>query len=148
MRNKITACLAMFLYGAVLFASTPTLQNIDGQDIPFESLKGKWVFINYWASWCAPCLHEIPEINRFYEENKSNDVAVFGVNFDGLPLDEQRPLIKQYQLRYPSLGIDPADALKLGDIRGVPVTFVFNPEGKLFAINYGEQTAESLRAYL
>ncbi len=131
-----------------LYAHTPTLQSIDGHEFTLKSLKGKWVYINYWASWCAPCLHEIPEINRFYEQNKHKNIAVFGVNYDGLSLDEQRSLIEKYQLAYPSLGLDPADALKIGDIKGVPVTFIFNPSGKLFDIKYGEQTVKSLSAYL
>ena len=128
-------------------AHTPTLETIDGKKIKFTSLKGKWVYINYWASWCTPCLHEIPEINHFYRKYKHQNIAVFGVNYDGVAVSEQRPLIQQYQLDYPSLGIDPADALKLGDIKGVPVTFIFNPEGKLFDIKYGEQTIKSLSAY-
>lgn len=136
------------LFSVNATARSPMLQNMDGGDIPFESLKGKWVFINYWASWCTPCLHEIPELNRFYQENKHKNIAMFGVNFDGLPEEQQKPLIKEYKLSYPSLSTDPADALGLGDIKGVPVTFVFNPEGKLFAVNYGEQTLETLSAYL
>ncbi|MDF1677463.1 MAG: TlpA disulfide reductase family protein [Legionellaceae bacterium] len=131
-----------------LHARTPTLQSIDGDEFTLKSLKGKWVYINYWASWCAPCLHEIPEINRFYEQNKHKNIAVFGVNYDGLSSDEQRSLIQKYQLAYPSLGLDPADALKLGDIKGVPVTFIFSPSGKLFDVKYGEQTIKSLSAYL
>ncbi|MCH9756546.1 MAG: TlpA family protein disulfide reductase [Gammaproteobacteria bacterium] len=148
MRFSLMLYLGLLCALSNVHAYTPTLQNIDGHEITLKSLKGKWVYINYWASWCAPCLHEIPEINRFYQQYKTKNIAIFGVNYDGLSSDEQRPLIEKYQLNYPSLGIDPADALKLGDIRGVPVTFVFNPEGKLFDIKYGEQTVKSLSAYL
>ncbi|MDX2345984.1 MAG: TlpA disulfide reductase family protein [Legionella sp.] len=140
--------MSMLLFISSVHADTPTLQTIDGEDIPFKSLKGKWVYINYWASWCTPCLHEIPEINLFYQQYKNKNIAVFGVNYDGLTVSEQRPLIQTYQLDYPSLGIDPADTLKLGDIKGVPVTFIFNPEGKLFDVKYGEQTLKTLSAYL
>jgi thiol-disulfide isomerase/thioredoxin len=138
----------LFCFTSTVYAQPPMLQNIDGHEITLKSLKGKWVYINYWASWCAPCLHEIPEINHFYQQYKNKNIMVFGVNYDGLPLEQQRELIQKYQLSYPSLGIDPADALKLGDIKGVPVTFIFNPEGKLFDIKYGEQTIKSLSAYL
>ncbi len=148
MRLFLVLCLCLLAPFTSLHARTPVLQDIDGAEFTLKSLKGKWVYINYWASWCAPCLHEIPELNQFYQKYKNKNIAVFGVNYDGLSKEEQRPLIKKYQLAYPSLGIDPADALKLGDIKGVPVTFVFNPEGKLFDIKYGEQTTESLSAYL
>ena len=124
------------------------LQNIDGHEISLQSLQGKWIYINYWASWCAPCLHEIPEINRFYQQYKHKNIAVFGVNYDGLASDEQQTLIQKYQLAYPSLGIDPAELLHLGDIKGIPVTFIISPNGKLFDIKYGEQTINTLSAYL
>jgi thiol-disulfide isomerase/thioredoxin len=148
MRLFLMLCFSMLVAITPLHARTPTLQNIDGDEFTFSSLKGKWVYINYWASWCAPCLHEIPEINRFYQQYKTKNIAVFGVNYDGLSSDEQRTLIQKYQLAYPSLGLDPADTLKLGDIKGVPVTFIFNPDGQLFDIKYGEQTIKSLSAYL
>lgn len=148
MRLFLTLCFSLLVSITHLHARTPILQDINGDEFTFKSLKGKWVYINYWASWCAPCLHEIPEINRFYQQNKTKNIAVFGVNYDGLPSNEQRTLIQKYQLTYPSLGLDPADALKLGDIKGVPVTFIFNPDGQLFDIKYGEQTSKSLSAYL
>ncbi len=148
MRFLFLFYFSFFCFTSAGYAESPMLQNIDGHQIALKSLKGKWVYINYWASWCAPCLHEIPEINHFYQQYKNKNIMVFGVNYDALPQDQQRDLIQKYKLSYPSLGIDPADALKLGDIKGVPVTFIFNPEGNLFDIKYGEQTVTSLSAYL
>lgn len=136
-----------FVY--ILFFNTSifaqgVLQSMDNQEIPMSSLIGKWVFINYWASWCHPCVEEIPELNRFYEENKQN-IAIFAVNYDALPLTEQLQLIKQVGIKYPSLKEDPAETLQLGEIRGVPVTFVFNPQGKLVKTLYGSQTKHTLK---
>lgn len=119
------------------------LTDLDGETIPFSTLKGKWVLINYWASWCQPCLDEIQELNRFYK-NKKEQVAVFAYNYDALPVIEQVKLIKHYGILYPSLQNDPGKALKLGDIRGVPITFVFNPEGELGDVLYGGQTLRTL----
>lgn len=107
-------------------------------------LKGKWVYINYWANWCQPCLEEIAAFNQFYDAYKNKNVAVFGVNYDGLSIHEQIALIKQADLHYPSLTTDPAEALQLGEIRAVPVTFIFNPAGKLHDVRYGKQTMASL----
>lgn len=140
-------CVIGFL--SVLFTTTTqanvVLQSIDGQHFSRTTLSGKWVFINYWASWCEPCLEEIPEFNRFYEHYKpSGNVMIFGVNYDFLPLRDQKALIKQFDIRYPSLKNDPAASLRLGDVRGVPVTFVINPKGKLVHTLYGGQTARSL----
>ena len=120
------------------------LHGMSGEDISLADLRGKWVFINYWASWCRPCLDEIPELNRFYEENKKN-MALFAVNYDALPIYLQQQLIKKFNIRYPSLKQYPAMDLQLGDIRGVPVTFVFNPAGELTDALYGGQTLNSLK---
>lgn len=129
---------------ATLCHADVVLQDTHGQSNTFSSLKGKWVFINYWAGWCQTCVDEIPEFNRFYLSHKKDPVALYAVNFDSLPSFEQNSLIKQLNITYPNLLSDPADELKLGDITGVPVTFIFNPKGQLVKTLYGGQTAETL----
>ncbi len=120
------------------------LQDTHGNSTSFSSLKGKWVLINYWAGWCQTCLDEIPELNRFYQNHKKDDIALFGVNYDALPLFEQNSLIHRFNIKYPNLLKNPAAQLHLGDITGVPVTFIFNPEGKLVSTLYGGQSARTL----
>ncbi len=119
------------------------LQTIDGEHIPLSSLRGKWVFINYWASWCQPCVNEITEFNRFYAANKNN-VAVFAVNYDSLPLSKQQRLIKKFNIHYPSLKYKSLVFLNLGNISVVPITFVLNPQGKLSTTLLGGQTRRNL----
>ena len=148
MHRFLTCCLLALCFTSSAFSNEIMLEDLNGTSIPLTSLKGKWVYINYWASWCGPCLHEIPELNRFYEHHKTENIAFCGVNYDGLPLHEQVKLIRKIKLRYPSLADDPKDVLRLGDIQGVPVTFIFNPEGKLHDICYGAQTEKSLSAYI
>lgn len=142
-KRYFSVTMALFLY-AFSAAAEVVFHDLQDKAIPLSSLKGKWVLINYWASWCHPCLEEIPELNRFYDMNKSGDVVMFGVNYDGLPIPAQEKLIKQLDIHYPLLKGDPASELNLGDIRGVPVTFVISPEGELVDMLYGEQTARSL----
>ena len=132
------------LFASHVFAEG-MLHEMSGHQISFSDLQGKWVFINYWASWCRPCLDEIPELNRFYEEYKNKNVALFAVNYDALPLSKQKQLIKKFDIQYPSLKQDPASALELGEIRGVPVTFVFNPQGQLSNALYGGQSVNTLK---
>jgi len=120
------------------------LNDVNGQNTPFTALKGKWVLINYWAGWCQTCVDEIPEFNRFNERHKNKGIALFGVNYDALPVFEQKSLIKRLNITYSSLAIDPGSELRLGDIAGVPVTFIFNPQGQLVETLYGGQTADNL----
>ncbi len=137
----LTLIICLFFVSCV--NAEAILQGIDGKKIPFSSLNGQWVLINYWASWCQPCLDEIPELNRFYKQTKANNVALFAVNYDALPVNKQKALINAFDIRYPTLK-DPATPLQLGDIKGVPVTFVFNPQGQLTNTLYGAQTVQSL----
>ena len=134
-------------FANISFAGT-MLQDMSGQNILFSDLAGKWVLINYWASWCKSCIDEIPVLNDFYENNKNNNIALFAVNYDAIPLYSQQKLIKKFDIHYPSLKQDPSTALQLGDIRGLPATFVFNPKGQLSMTLYGGQTVNSLKEML
>jgi thiol-disulfide isomerase/thioredoxin len=120
------------------------LQDTHGKNTTFSALKGKWVLINYWAGWCTTCVEEIPEFNQFYQQHKKDSVVLFGVNFDSLPPFEQKNLITRLNIHYPNLLADPANDLRLGDITGVPVTFIFNPNGELVKTLFGGQTAKTL----
>ncbi|WP_237758259.1 TlpA family protein disulfide reductase [Legionella londiniensis] len=140
--KTILLATSCFFFSSLIQAEI-VLHDLQNNKISFSSLQGKWVFLNYWASWCQPCIDEIPELNRFYNKHK-HKVVIFGVNYDALPIEEQRLLVRQYDLAYPSLSHDPAASLNLGDIRGVPMTFVFNPEGQLAHTLTGGQTSKTL----
>lgn len=124
-------------------AAQELFTDLHGHRVTFSSFKGKWVLINYWASWCQPCLDEIKELNKFYAL-QNLDTILFAVNFDELPAEEQLRLVKKLGIRYPNLLTDPKEYFGFGDIRGVPATFVINPEGQLSATLYGSQTLASL----
>ncbi|OJY38418.1 MAG: thiol-disulfide oxidoreductase [Legionella sp. 40-6] len=143
--NYFKSFLIVLIWSLTLTAHADVmLKGLDGRTVSFASLKGKWVLINYWASWCKNCVAEIPELNRFYQKHAQDPVALFAVNYDALPIEAQNDLIMRFNIKYPSLKTDPAFALGLGDIVGVPVTFVFNPAGELVNTLYGEQNLRSL----
>lgn len=143
-RLSLSLLLAGFFISTGLQAQA-MLYPAHGQPISFASLKGKWVLINYWASWCEPCLEEIPELNQLYQNHDQHQFELFAVNYDMLPADRQQQLAIDNHIHYPVLRDDPAEALALGDIRGVPVTFIFNPKGILTKTLYGGQTADGLK---
>lgn len=141
--KMITLSILMLIATNALSQTDIVLQDTHGKNTSFSSLKGKWVLINYWAGWCTTCVEEIPEFNRFYEKHKDK-IALFAVNYDALPVFEQNNLIKTLNISYPNLLKDPALELSLGDIAGVPVTFIFNPEGQLVKTLYGGQSVKTL----
>lgn len=145
--NKVSVFFLGFccLLTSIQLHAEVVLHPIHGKPIPFSKLQGQWVLINYWANWCEPCLHEIPELNHFYEQHKDqNNVTLFAVNYDMLPMEMQQQLVEKNHIHYPGLKQDPAEQLQLGGIRGIPVTFVFNPQGALTQTLYGEQSAKQL----
>ena len=73
-----SALVALFLNQAV---AQPLFTDLNGHNLSFSSFKGKWVFVNYWASWCQPCLDEIKELNKFYAL-QNPDAVLLAVNFD------------------------------------------------------------------
>ncbi|HEY6132163.1 MAG TPA: TlpA disulfide reductase family protein [Halioglobus sp.] len=107
-----------------------------------EELRGQWVVINYWASWCKPCIEEIPQLNAL--DREYDRVTVLGVNYDGASgadLEQQR---QQLGVDFALLAMDPA--AQLGTSRPVvlPTTLILDPDGQLVATLLGPQTLESL----
>jgi thiol-disulfide isomerase/thioredoxin len=113
--------------------STPTL----------EQYKGQWVFINYWAQWCSPCIKEIPELNRL--DQQDDMVQVLGVNYDGATGDELAAQLTKLGVEFPQLPQDPAGALGVPRPTVLPTTLILDPHGVLHSTLVGPQTLESLR---
>ncbi|MFN2362183.1 MAG: TlpA disulfide reductase family protein, partial [Marinobacter sp.] len=100
----------------------------DGTALQWESLRGHWVLVNYWAEWCKPCLEEIPELNDL---DRSADIVVLGVNSDDIRGQELIDLGKKMGIEYGMLGEDPGPELGWKTPVGLPATFVVNPEGEM-----------------
>ncbi len=107
-----------------------------------EELRGQWVVINYWASWCKPCIVEIPQLNAL--DAQYPHVTVLGVNYDGANGAELAQQRQNLGVTFASLQADPA--ARLGTTRPVvlPTTLIMDPAGQLVATLIGPQTLESL----
>jgi len=116
----------------------------DGRTASWSEWQGKWLVINYWAEWCAPCRVEIPELNRLHRAGADAGVVVLGVNFDGVEGAELTRLIEQFSIEFPLLLADPG--ARWGQTRPpiLPTTLVIDPEGELRELLVGPQTYESL----
>jgi thiol-disulfide isomerase/thioredoxin len=109
----------------------------------FQEHRGKWIIVNYWASWCKPCHVEIPELNEFYQKNKQ--VVLLGVSYDNYSsANELKHIIKKMNIQFPVLPTDPIADLGVTPPSALPATYVINPDGKIVATLYGMQTKEGL----
>jgi thiol-disulfide isomerase/thioredoxin len=114
-----------------------------GAKDPIDARRGSWLFINYWAQWCKPCRHEVPELNALDAEA---NFAVLGVNYDGAvdeALQEQEAALS---IAFPTLAEDPAARYGVARPEVLPTTLVIDPQGRLHRVLIGPQTQETLRA--
>ena len=108
-------------------------------------LTGKWIVINYWATWCGPCREEIPELNRLSREQPES-LKVFGVNFEPVSGDEMEENIKEMGILFPVFPEDTYEKLGYERPLVLPTTIVISPEGSIHAELVGPQTRDSIIA--
>jgi thiol-disulfide isomerase/thioredoxin len=121
-----------------------TLYDNKGNLVTLASLSGKWVILNYWASWCPSCRKEIPELNRLAKELKGKDVLLYGIEAEDLPPEEQDAAIKEVGIQYPVLRQDPSESWQLDRVELIPTTIILNPKGKKATVIQGELSADKL----
>ena len=127
---------------------TMQLTNLKKETLTLKQYKDKILVINFWATWCAPCREEIPELNTFY---KNNNVQLIGI-----AIDEVNDVIKfqdDIPINYPSYIANDIDGVELtknlGNDRGVlPFTVIINPEGLIKKAFYGKVEVADLRQAL
>ena len=118
---------------------------VDGSQTRIDDWEGRWVVINYWAEWCAPCREEIPELNRLYAEAGAAGPLVVGVNYDNLKPADLQPLIQRMQIGFPVLQNDPRQRFGYERPEILPTTILLKPDMSVGKVLRGPQTADSIR---
>jgi len=111
---------------------------IDDKSFNFSSLKGKWILLDFWASWCAPCRAELPELLKTYEQFKDKNFVISYVSVDKTTLEWQKALIedKTPPFIHSFLGESGnSDEFKFYHVDAIPTNFLINPEGRIVALN-------------
>ena len=144
LKSLAGACLALLLTGC------EQDYGVDQYEKPVSAsdIQQRWLVINYWATWCAPCAKEIPELNQLSETLESSRYKVIGVNFDGLEGAELTQASEKMGIRFTVLAQDPAQRFGIARSQVLPVTHIVGPDGRLRASLPGEQTAQKLLARL
>jgi thiol-disulfide isomerase/thioredoxin len=118
----------------------------DGSPGRYADWAGKWVIVNYWAEWCAPCREEIPELNAMMRER--SDLMVVGVNFDGLEGEALATLVAKMGIEFPVMVGSPRAAFPHPMPEVLPSSLIISPEGALVRTLVGPQTREQFEAAL
>lgn len=137
-----------FPIGAQAEPADFTLPDMNGVKHNLSDYRGKWVVVNYWATWCPPCLSEIPELVDFHEDHKDKDAVVLGVNFEDIGSDGLKQFSEEYFMNYPVLQTKPGPRSALGPIPGLPTTYLISPTGEVIARQVGPVTAKLITDFI
>ncbi len=113
-----------------------SLKTIDNRDIKLSDYRGKYVILNFWATWCGPCRYEIPTLQTTHETWKKADVVIIAINTqDGF--ENAYSYAKAYGLTF-TIPVDiPGKVAELYGVRGLPTTFFINSDGIITYIKIG-----------
>ena len=131
-------------------ATKPTLvvTTLDGGSFDLSKQSGKWVIVNYWATWCSPCLKELPDISAYVTAHKDT-VAAIGLDFEDSDKADVEKFLKTHPLSYPVAQVDVDNPPKDFDPpKGLPNTYIIAPDGHVAKAFTGPITAKDLDAVI
>ncbi len=121
--------------GAVLRVEDPVaptfkLKDLQGNDVFLADYKGKVIFLNFWATWCAPCRVEIPDFIEAYDELNEKGLEIIGISLDG-GVQKVRSFAKNNKINYPVVmgSQKVVDDYKLGEF--IPATIIIDRQGRI-----------------
>lgn len=107
------------------------LTTLDGKPYDLASQRGKWVIVNYWATWCVPCIKEMPDISRFVTAHKDK-VSAIGLAYDDSDVADIKAFLVKHPVSYPVAQVTLDKPLKdFDEPRGLPTTWLISPDGKV-----------------
>ena len=126
---------------------TPTLRGalLDGGDYDLASRRGRWVVLNFWATWCKPCVKEMPDLDAF--DAARDDVEVVGLAYEEIEPQDMRAFLKRRPVKYAIAIVDVYDPPPaFGTPRGLPMTYLIAPDGRVARRFLGPVTSADLQA--
>lgn len=153
MRWLTTLCVVALLSAAATARSSEEvdfgLPNLQGREVRLSDYRGKWVLVNYWATWCPPCLEELAELELFFDRHReAGRAVVLGVNMEDISLENLRQFVDEQFLSYPILRASPAMPGVLGPVSGLPTSYLVSPEGVVVAQQMGPVTEQAITKFI
>ncbi len=141
------ACALLLAFAALSAAAADfKLTDSNGKAHRLGDYRGRWVIVNFWATWCPPCLEEIPDLVAITESHK--DVQVFGVAMEFQDSNQVLQFAEGMFVNYPIVLGDRKIVDQVGEVVGLPTTFVYDPQGKLAIRHVGKITRKQIERLL
>ena len=121
-----------------------SLTSLEGKTVDKNSLKGEVVVLNFWASWCTPCMAEIPELKELAANSKAK---VVGIALDETGLETVKPFAEAHKINY-TVAVGTQELFQQFNGVGIPYTLVLDPSQRIVKIHRGPTDRESLEADL
>lgn len=137
----------LLMFGLSALADDFVLQDTQGQLQRLGDYRGKWVLVNFWATWCPPCLAEVPELVALHNAHRNKDLIIIGISMDSTP-ESVADFAKRKKISYPLVLGSEKIAQQIGKVEVLPTSFLFGPDGRLVTTQAGELTRESVEAFL
>ena len=145
---QITFATLLLLIATQSKAVDYELPDVDGQMQSLDQYQGKWVIVNYWATWCGTCMKELPDLVSMHENNKDKDIVVVGVNFEFIGNRQLRKFVSQQSIPYLMLHSEPVPVTALGKVPALPTTYIIDPHGSVVAGEVGLVSRQNLEDYI
>ncbi|MBE1158763.1 TlpA family protein disulfide reductase [Dyella acidiphila] len=127
--------LAVCALAAPAFAAMPAqpslkITTLDGKPYDLATQRGHWVIVNFWATWCAPCIKELPDISKFVATHPN--VSAIGIAYDDTDPADIRTFLQKHPVSFPVAQVTMDKPLKDFDTPlGLPTTWLIGPDGKV-----------------
>ena len=148
MRFLAVVFMVLFAVTGVAEPVDYSLPDVNGKQHSLADYRGKWVIVNYWATWCPPCQEEIPDLVEFHDRHKDDDAVVIGINFEDIGEEQLSAFVDSFLISYPVLRSEPLAVTPLGSVPGLPTTFIVAPDGSPVAQQVGPVTGKQLEDYI
>lgn len=130
------------------YAADFSLEDMQGKMHRLADYRGKWVLVNYWATWCPPCLDEIPELVSLHNAHHDKDLLVIGIAIDSGSSKKVADFAQAHGISYPVVMGNRKVTDQIGVVEVLPVSYLYNPKGEQVSFQAGEVTRASVEALI